>query len=230
MQKKYARGEKIIVEEFVERKNHQIAGDAFIVDGKIVVFGIANEHFDEECNPLVPIGESFPVELSETEIQAARNEIQRAVTELGIKNGAINLDFMFTKTGEIFIIELGPRNGGNLITDAIKYSSGIDLAEYTIKAALGEDLSSLQEVPSKKYSSSYIWHSCYDGIFESINICDELQSKIVKSTIFVNKGDNIYRFDNGGFGIGAAILEFDSEDEMLYMMDHMNKFYEIKLR
>lgn len=225
---KYSRGEKVVAEEFIQRKGYQIAGDAFVVNGIIKVFGLANEHFDEQCNPLVPIGESFPVKLSETEIQAARDEIQRAITVLGIKNGAINLDFMFTTSGDIFIIELGPRNGGNLITDTIMCSSGMDLAEYTIKSALGEDISTLSERPMKKCVSSYIWHSCYDGIFESIEISDELQRKIVRSDLFVEAGDRVCRFENAGFGLGAAILEFDSEEEMLYMMAHMNEFFKIK--
>lgn len=117
----------LVAEEFVQRDYYQIAGDAFIVDGKISVFGLANEHFESECNPLVPIGESFPVYLSAEKIAKAREEIQRAVTLLKLKNGAINLDFMFTQTGEVFIIELGLRNGGNLIFGAIYYSYRIDL-------------------------------------------------------------------------------------------------------
>ena len=106
---------------------------------------MANEHFNDSCNSLVPVGESFPVRLSASEIMRAKTEVQKAISLLNLKIGAINLDFMFDVDGNIFIIELGPRNGGNLITDAIKMSTGIDLAEYTVKAALGEDISDLRE-------------------------------------------------------------------------------------
>jgi biotin carboxylase len=227
--KKYARGLEIVAEEFIERDGYQIAGDAFIVNGKIVVFGLANEHFDEECSPLTPIGESFPVHLTADKIEQARKEIQRAVTELKLKNGAINLDFMFTKTGEVFIIELGPRNGGNLITDAIKYGSGIDLAEYTVKAAVGDDISDLGDYKMNKFVSSYVWHSKEDGIFDEIILSDELRKKIIQSDLSVNKGDEIHYYNNGSYALGMALIEFDSEEEMLYMMGHMNEFYEIKM-
>lgn len=226
----YARGEALAAEQFVQRKGRQIAGDAFVADGKIVYFGLANEHFDRSCNPLVPIGESFPADLSADMRIQAEKEIQRALTELGYQNGAVNLDFMFLENGDIFIIELGPRNGGNLITDAIEAAAGVNLADYTIKSALGEDLRDLKETNMSRFISSYIWHSHTDGIYDGICISDQLRRKILRSDIFAERGNRIHRFDHGGFGIGAALLAFDSMDEMLYMMDHMEQFYEVKLR
>jgi len=224
----YANGKSLVAEEFVQRQGYQIAGDAFVSDGEIVYFGLANEHFDRLGNPLVPIGESFPANLSDLKREKARKEIQKALTVLGFKNGAVNLDFMFKENGDIFIIELGPRNGGNLITDAIELAGGVNLAKYTVKAALGEDISDLKEMRMNRFISSYIWHSNVDGVFNGISIHDRLQKKILRSDILAEKGSKIRRFDNGGFGLGAALFAFDSMNEMLYMMDHMEEFYEVK--
>lgn len=224
----YANGKDLVAEEFVQRQNYQIAGDAFVIDGKIAYFGLANEHFDRLCNPLVPIGESFPANITSDQKEKARKEIQSALSALGYRNGAVNLDFMFKEDGEIFIIELGPRNGGNLITDAICAAGDVNLAEYTVKSALGEDVSDLTEKKLDRFVSSYIWHAGRDGIFDCISISDELKKKIIRSDIWTEKGCEIKRFDNGGFGLGAALLEFDSMEQMLYMMDHMEEFYEIE--
>ena len=152
------------------------------------------------------------------------------MADLGFKNGAVNLDFMFKEDGEIFIIELGPRNGGNLITDAISVAGNVDLAEYTIKLAVGDDVSDLVEENMDKFVSSYIWHAQKDGIFNDISISNELREKIILSDILVDKGTKIKRFDNGGFGLGAALLKFDSMEQMLYMMDHMEEFYEVQYK
>lgn len=224
---KYSQGGVLVVEEFLQREYYQIAGDAFVVNGKIAYFGLANEHFDRLCNPLVPIGESFPADIGQNQREMARKEIQRALNLLEIKNGAINLDFMFDKKGNVFIIELGPRNGGNLITDAICLAGDVDLAEYTVKAALGEDLSGLKEEPMSRYIASYIYHVLEDGIYEDIFISEKLRGKLRRSEMFVKRGEPVYRFENGGFGIGAALIEFESIEEMLYMMDHMEEYYKI---
>lgn len=227
--KEYDREGILVAEEFVYRDRYQIAGDAFVVDGKIAVFGLANEHFDADCNPLVPIGESFPASLTEEKVEKARNEIQRALTLLGYKNGAVNLDFMFTDKGEVFIIELAPRNGGNLITDAIKYANGIDLGKYTVQAAVGEDISDLCDKKMDRWISSYIWHSTEPGVYQDILLSSELEKKVLQSDMFVKPGEKIDSFRNGGFGLGATVLEFDNEKQMLEMMDHMNEFYKIKM-
>lgn len=224
---KYSQNGIIVAEEFLQRDYYQIAGDAFVVNGEIAYFGLANEHFDRLCNPLVPIGESFPADIDQNKREKARKEVQRALKLLDIKNGAINLDFMFDKAGNVFIIELGPRNGGNLITDAILLAGGVDLAEYTVKAALGEDLSSLREEPMHRFVASYIFHALENGIYEDIHISKKLRENLRRFDMFVKQGEPIYRFDNGGFGIGAALIEFKDKEEMLYMMDHMEEYYQI---
>lgn len=225
--KEYSRDTVLVAEEFVEREGLQVAGDAFVVDGKIRYFGIANEHFDCESNPLVPIGESFPSGLAEDKALRARTEIQRAVELLGFKNGPINLDFIFDKRGNVFIIELGPRSGGNLISDAICLGSDLNLAEYAVKAAVGEDLSRIEDKPFHDFVASYIFHSLEDGIFRKVNISKEMQDKLVSYDIFVQPGQKIYRYINGAYGIGAALLKFSSYEEMMHMMENMNEFYKV---
>ena len=220
----YSISKRIIVEEFIQRKNSQIAGDGFLVNGELKFAGLMNEHFDKLCNPLVPIGESYPSTLPAELRKKGVAEIQRLMTLLNMKIGAINLDFMFSENDDCYILEIGPRNGGNLISDAIKEACGVDLAKYTIKAALGMDCSDLTEQPIKKFVSSYIIHSLEDGIFDSLQISDELQKDILRCDLFVKPGEKVYRFENGGFGIGAMLIKNNSIEEMNFRMDNMEKF------
>ena len=223
---KYSASKKIIVEEFIQRKGYQIAGDGFLVDGKLQFAGLMDEHFDKLCNPLVPIGESYPTTLDKNLQDKAKREIQKFMQLLGMKTNAINLDFMFDENDNVYILEIGPRNGGNLISDAIKAACGVDLPKYTIKAALGMDCSDLEERPTKNPVSSYVIHSLADGIFESLRISDALKDKIIRCDLFVEPGEKVYRFENGGFGIGAMLLKFDSVEEMNRCVDNMEDYIE----
>ncbi len=225
---KYA-DKSVIVEEFIPRVGHQIAGDAFVRNGEIVFLGCANEHFDNDCNLLVPVGESFPAHISNDCKETAKYVIGAALHSLGFVIGAVNLDFHFTSKGNVFLIELGPRNGGNLITDAIKISSGLDLAEYTVKAAIGEDISDLSDKTMERFIGTYIWHSAQEGIYQYIRYDRVLEEKLIRSDLFIQPGDKVWKYVNGKFGIGAALIEFQSMDEMIYMMDHMTDYYEIVL-
>lgn len=226
----YSSVKVVIVEEFIQREGYQIAGDGFIVDGKLKFVGLMNEHFDRFCNPLVPIGESYPSILPRLLKEKAKNEIQRLLDLLEMKIGAINLDFIVDKSGEVYILEIGPRNGGNLITDAIRCASNVDLAKYTIMAALGMDCTTLLEKPIHTYTSSYVLHSIQDGVYDHIELVNGIESDILCLDLFVEKGEYIHRFENGGFGIGAMLIKHKSIEEMCYRMDHMEEFIRVIIR
>lgn len=93
----FSREKKIVLEEFFVRDGYQVAGDGFVVNGKLVFRCWANEHFDKLCNPLVPIGESFPSIMNNYTLEQAHSETQRLLDLLGIKMGALN--FIITKMG-----------------------------------------------------------------------------------------------------------------------------------
>lgn len=224
---RYSLSKTIIVEEFIQRDGYQIAGDGFLVDGKLIFAGLMNEHFDKLCNPLVPIGESYPSILPENLKIKARAEIQRLMDLLGMKMGALNLDFIVDKDGDVYILEIGPRNGGNLITDAIKCATGVDLAEYTIRNAVGDNCNDLKEKEVNQFVSSYVIHSLNNGTFKDVWISDEIKNDIIIADLFVEKGEKISRFDNGGFGIGAMLIKHNSIEEMLYRMDNMEEFIRV---
>lgn len=223
----YSMANVIIIEEFIQRDGYQIAGDGFIIDGKLEFAGLMNEHFDKLCNPLVPIGESFPSVLPDKLKEKAEAEIQRLLSLLDMKFGAINLDFIVDKEGDVYILEIGPRNGGNLITDAIYHASGIDLAKYTVQAALDEKNIKFIEPSIKVYTASYVVHSLEDGIYKDIWISEEIKKDIVRFDMFVKKGEKISKFNNGSFGIGAMIIEFSTIEEMLYRMDNMEEYIKV---
>lgn len=150
------------------------------------------------------------------------------MTLLGMRMGALNLDFIVDKDGDVYIIEIGPRNGGNLITDAIRKASDIDLAKYTILAALGMDCSAIKQEPIHTYISSYIVHSLEDGIFDHVYISLEIEKDILLADSFFSHGDTIERFDNAG--LGAILIRFDRVESVTYRMDHMEEFIRVMVK
>ena len=217
----YSRAKKVVVEERIGRKGYQVAGDGFIVDGQLVFRCFANEHFDKLCNGLVPIGESFPAIHDRRLLDTAHRETQRLLTLLEMKTGALNFDFVFTESGEFFFLELGPRNGGNLIPEVINCATGVDLVKYTVDAALGLDCSALKMEPTRGYYSSYIVHALHDGTCQELWMSERFRSHVVEQNIWVKPGDAVCRFQGSDATLGTVILRFESEAEMLGMMDNM---------
>lgn len=225
----FSREKKIVLEEFFQRDGYQVAGDGFIVDGRLVFRCWANEHFDKLCNPLVPIGESFPSIMNNYTQEQAHSETQRLIDLLGIKVGALNFDFHYNKNGDFSFLELGPRNGGNLIPEVIKYTTGVDLVKYTVDAALGLECNELKMEDTKGFYSCYMIHALQDGIVKEIWYDDEIKNNILEQNIFIKNGDIVNKFDGSNHTLGTMIMKFKSKEEMLKKMDNMEKYLKVIL-
>lgn len=223
----FSREKKVVVEEFFERVGYQVAGDGFVVDGKLVFRCWANEHFDKLCNKMVPIGESFPSIMTEYTQEQAHRETQRLLDLLNIKQGALNFDFHYDKDGNFSFLELGPRNGGNLIPEVVKYATGVDMVKYTVDSAIGLDCSDLSMKPTRGFYSSYMLHAIESGTVREIWYSDEIRENIVEETIFVSPGDQVEKFDGSNHTLGTMIMKFDSMEEMLQKMDNMEYYLRV---
>lgn len=217
----YSREKKVVVEERIVRADYQVAGDGFIVDGKLVFRSWADEHFDKLCNGLVPIGQTFPTSHRSELLETAHTESQRLLTLLGMNMGALNFDFVFAQDGKFYFLELGPRNGGCLIPEVIRYATNVDLIKYTVDAALNLDCSSLQMAPTQGYWSSYMLHALEDGVFQEIWLSDRAKKYIVEQDIQVKPGDKVSKFSGSHDTLGTMILQYPSMEEMLNMIDNM---------
>ena len=227
----FSRVKRFVIEEFVEKDGYQIMGDGFSVNGELVFRCFANNHFDVNSNnPFVPIGSSFPC-TKPKEIQAKiHSEIQRLLTLLEMKTGAYNFEAFINKNGDVILMEIGPRNGGDLIPQVIKYSTGIDMVEYTVKAAMEMDCSDLKHVEPHGYYSYYAVHSHNTGILKEVWI-DYIfrRNNLIEFNMFFKPGDKIEAFTGSGANrtLGIIIMKFSSEQEMLEKMDNIQNWIKV---
>lgn len=219
----FSREKKVVVEEKIVRQGYQVAGDGFIVDGELVFRCWADEHFDKLCNGLVPIGQTFPTTHAAELQEVAHRETQRLLSLLGMKTGALNFDFVFDRKGDLYFLELGPRNGGCLIPEVIQHATGVDLIKYTVDAALGLSCDGLSMKPVRGYWSSYMVHALEAGAFQSIRISERARQYLVDEDIQVRRGDTVNIFSGSHDTLGTMILQYPSLDEMLEMVDNMER-------
>jgi biotin carboxylase len=216
----FSRAGRVLVEEFVNRKGHQIAGDAFVQEGMLKFCGLGQEHFDAHCNPMVPIGESFPLQIEAALRSKIESELQRLIDLLGINVGVLNLDIMVNDKNDVYLMEVGPRNGGNFISEAIHHCHGVDLIKASVDSALGIPVAEFHTRPKSRFISSYIVHSARNGILKKVLIPSEIEARVLHQSMFVPCGQAVQRFDRSNAAIGALILEFDSHERMVAAMDH----------
>ena len=224
----FSRGKRIIVEEFVEKFGYQIAGDGLSVDGKLVFRYFANDHFNPKCvNPFVPISASFPYNMPEAVQDKIHAEIQRLLTLLGMKTCTYNFDLRIDKDYNVYLMEVAPRDGGNYIPQIIKYATGVDLVEYSVKAAMGEKIRCDGFGEPSGFYAYYAVHSLKDGILKEVKI--KAAEHILENHLIVKPGDPVKAFTGANTTLGCLLMKFDSMEQMLDMMDHSEKWIQVEL-
>lgn len=223
----YSIEKEIIVEEFIQKKGYQIDGDIFVINGKIVFWGICDQHHDMELAPYVPIGLSYP-SIQEQSIQdEARKQIQQILTGLNMTMGAYNVEYIVDQNDQVYILEIGPRNGGNYIPNVIKTATGYDMATLTVRQAVGDDCSQLLEWELKNPVSSYNIHSQKDGMLGDIIYSGKLNGHIIETLMYEEKGAKVSRFKNAADSLGIMLLSFSTQEELCRIVDNMNDYINV---
>ena len=227
----FSRGGKIIVEEFVEKFGYQIAGDGLSIDGKLVFRYFANDHFNPKCvNPFVPISASFPYNMPKEVHEKIHSEIQRLITLLDMRSTTYNFDIRIDKDYNVYLMEIAPRDGGNYIPQIIKYATGVDLVEYSVRTAMGEEIQPPASMEGDGYFAYYAVHSLEDGILKEVVIDEAVQkNNIVENHILKNPGDEIKAFTGANTTLGILLMKFDTMQQMLDMMDNSDKWINVVL-
>jgi len=226
----YSISKQILVEQFIAKQGYQIDGDGFVKDGKIAFFGVMDQHNHVPLSPHVPMGLSWPSIQKEDYQQEAYALIQDIFNRLGIRFGAFNFEYIIGEDGHIYLLEIGPRNGGNFIPDTIKYASGVDMIEASIKACVGDNYDDTLRIKHSGVATSYVIHSDRDGIFEKLIIDENIRDHVVQFGLFVEPGEQVFAYKNAGFGIGIALLKFEDVDIMNSMMDHMYDYIRVVVK
>lgn len=217
----YSRGKRFLIEKFIVKKGHQISGDAFSVDGKLVFHCLGNEFYDPNCDKdFAPLGECWPFQMDHKYIEDLEEQLQRLMSLLNMKSNAYNVEAIVGEDDKVYLLELGARSGGSLIPQVTKYATGIDMVTWVVLAAAGDtiDLSVLhgkKEMPIKGYWSNYMVHSDATGKFQSIEFDEDFEKNhLVEFVNDLHVGDEVHRFRDAQDCIGEFILKYKSMDEM----------------
>ena len=226
----YSRSKRLIVEEFVEKYGYQIAGDGLSIDGRLVFRLFGNDHFDPQgVNPFVPISASFPYNMPAWVHDKIHNEIQRLLTLLRMGSCTYNFDIRIDKDYNVYLMEIAPRDGGNYIPQVIKHLTGVDLVEYSVLLAMGERVEAPQAVTPTGFASYYAVHSNQDGVLAGIDIAEDFyRDHILEAFHIKPAGTEVRAFRGANTALGCYLMRFDSMEQMLELMDHSEKWINVK--
>lgn len=136
---------KAVVESFIEGTEYGV--ESFVEHGNIHILAIMKKWMTSSPY-YAELGHAIPSGLSADIEQNIKDSVKKAILALGINFGAVNMDLLITKEGEVHIVDVGARMGGNLIgSHIVPIGTGVDYLGNLIQASVGDpvDLSIVRQ-------------------------------------------------------------------------------------
>ena len=132
---KESNGNQIIIEEYFE--GQEISVEALSFQGRHYIYQITDKE-NSGAPHFVELGHHEPSQLDNPILERIRKIIPSLLTTLNYTNGASHTEMKINRNGEIALIEVNPRGGGDEISNTlVALSSGKDYLRGMIEVALG---------------------------------------------------------------------------------------------
>lgn len=131
----YSFKHEAMVEQFIEGK--EISVEFISYQGVHYPLQITDK-VTTEAPHFVELAHHQPADLTKEQYEEIYDLTKRALTALGVTNGASHSEYRITKDGKIYVMEIGARMGGDFIgSDLVQLSTGYDFLQGVIEVALG---------------------------------------------------------------------------------------------
>jgi biotin carboxylase len=223
----FSRKKRIVVEEFIEGNGAQLTGDGFVIDGDLVFSCFADQRYNERVNPFVPCGATWPSRRPVEVIAKVHEEAGKIIRAAGLRNGPVNIEARVSPRDDVYVMEIGPRSGGNFMPQAIKYSTGFDMVRASLDVLMGNDVA----VPSgeRECVAYYAVHSEHGGRLARLNLSDRLKACVKEFHQYVFPGEKAASFQGSNAALGIVLLGFQNHQDMEDMMANISSMVDIEV-
>ena len=198
---------KAIIEEFIE--GNEYSCECISYHGKHTCLAITKKYTTGAPN-FIETGHMQPSDLSDEIIAEVKDEVFKALDALHVKNGPSHSEFKVDSDGNIGIIEIGARMGGDCIgSDLVKISTGYDFLKLTIDVALGKE-PVLERVCEPKIAViKFIFTK------EDLDKLDKIKDEFSDSIYYISEmSDFNHKIVDSSSRVGYYILQCKDEEEL----------------
>lgn len=203
---------RAIAEPFIDGREYGV--ESFVDKGEIHILAVMQK--DMTLPPYyAELGHAIPSGLPAALEQKVKDCVRKALVALKVNHGSVNMDLLITKSGNVHIVDIGARMGGNLIgSHIIPLGTGIDYMGNMIRAAVRdktswEPVSEPEPVATKLLALTPGKVAALPDFEEIAKECD------VKIEHHLHVGDTITPYRTNLDGCGYVIATAENVDEAI---------------
>lgn len=228
--KSHSFSDKVIIEEFIEKEGCSSDSDCFSVDGELKFVSFSAQRFDDSAsNPYTPAAYSWPSTMTREQELELTSELQRLISLLGMRTSIYNVETRVGRNGKCYIMEVSPRGGGNRLAEMLRMATGVDMITAAVKAALGENVTDIEQKPYDGHWAEVILHADKSGTFQGLEITRELEPYVMEKDLWVKAGDTISSFNGANDAIGTLVMKFGSKKDLEAELRTQSEWLKVKI-
>lgn len=198
----------VCVEQYVAGPEY--GGDGVVQGGNLVrLFATAKQL--EGC---ATRGHVLPSGLAPAVEAALRESVQAHVSAAGLRDGIVNVDLRLQPDGQVRVLEMSPRLGGNWIPELVRHVHGVDLYRQAVELALGRrpqlapGVAPLVGGPA----ATHVLGALHAGTVRELPDEGALRERLphlVKLELDVAVGDKVEPFHDSSAQVGRALFRLE---------------------
>ena len=228
---RFSPSSQVMAEEYLE--GPQISTESMLLDGEGVTPGFIDrnyEYLDRFAPYIIENGGQQPSRLPGDDRASVSRVAESAGIALGIENGVVKGDMVFTSDGPK-VIEIAARlSGGWMSTDQIPLGTGVDLVGCAIRLALGEKVAPDELMPRYRLGVAIRYFFPEPGKITEIGNLDEFRGLpgVHRLCLFSSVGDVIEPVTNHTKRAGFVITTGETAEKAVELASKIIKNLSIR--
>lgn len=211
---------RAVAEPFIDGKEYGV--ESFVDNGEIHVMAVMQK--DMTLPPYyAELGHAIPSGLGDTLDAKIKECVRKALIALGVNHGSVNMDLLVTKEGNVHIVDVGARMGGNLIgSHIIPTGTGLDYMGNMIRAAVGDVTCWTPENEGRPVATKLL--ALTPGVVKVLPDFAAIEAKYgVQIEHHMRVGDEITPYRTNLDGCGYVIARANTVDESIALAAKVRK-------
>lgn len=217
---------RAVAEPFINGREYGV--ESFVDNGEIHVLAVMQKDMTKPPY-YAELGHAIPSGLSDEVETKVKTCVYRAICALGVNHGSVNMDLLITKEGNVHIVDIGARMGGNLIgSHIIPTGTGIDYMGNMIRAAVGDETNWKPEWQPRPIATKLL--ALTPGKVKKLPDFDEISVRYdVQIEHHLHVGDTITQYRTNLDGCGYVVARDIDVDLSMALAADVRKIIDVSI-
>lgn len=223
----FSRNNKVAIEEYVSMSSIRVNdADVFVLGDEFIWDGWLWEDRSHDMS-MLPMCEIYPMAMPNVIKLEIMTTVEKLLRGAEIKFGEFNMESYYSPNGDLFVVEINPRQAGNNIPALICQHTGVNLTKLLVSTCVN-DMSYYNKLKTFKRKNNYVTEQVVfphkDGIFRNIYIDERIKPYVKKIDYEIQPGLRVVKSANAADAVAFVNMQFDNYEVQHYFTDQIERY------